>query len=89
MPMSGLELLIILAIFAAVLWPSKKGRGVAARLRGLFSGRSRTAVTRLKGEEMVRPAPPVAVKPATPPAVRIGKTRRPYLKAKAGAAGRF
>ncbi|MEK6709862.1 MAG: hypothetical protein AABZ64_04705 [Nitrospinota bacterium] len=94
--MSGLELVLVLAVFAFVLWPRKKKGGFRVTLQRWLTGqRKGTVATRIKVEEPVRPATqPQAVrveeivKPAQPPAVRIGRTRRAYIKPPAGAGTR-
>lgn len=92
MPMSGLEFVLVIVLFLAVFWPSRKGKSGLSRVRGWFAPRKQSFAPRIKVDAPLRPAPPAApaapVKPAPGPAVRIGRARRPYVKAKAGAAGR-
>ncbi|MBI3127340.1 MAG: hypothetical protein HYZ11_07025 [Candidatus Tectomicrobia bacterium] len=80
--MSGLEFLLVLALFAVVLWPSKKGKGVFSRAGGWLA-RRRTLATRIKAAEASRAAaaapPQEPVKPAPVPAVRVGRARRAYV----------
>lgn len=82
--MSGLEFILVLVLFAFVLWPSKKGRGMFSRARGWFAPRKRGSGTRIKAAEPPRAAAPAApekpVKPVAVPAVRVGRARRAYLK---------
>jgi hypothetical protein len=88
LPMSGLEIILIIGLFVIILWPSRMGKGFLSRLKSRLAPRRRTAATRIKRNEPARPASPAApekpVKPAWPPAVRVGKTRRAYGSARAG-----
>lgn len=90
MPMSGVEFLLVLAVLAIVFWPSKKGKGRLARARGWFAPCKKTSGARTRAAGLARsPAPAPReepVKPAQPPAVRVGRSRRAYVKPRAGAA---
>ena len=76
--MSGLEILIIVAIFIAVFWPSKsEGKRkfllfrIGSRLR-----RRRVPEPVVPVRKKTSDEPPLRA--AKPPAVRIGKSRRAY-----------
>jgi len=90
MPMSGLEFVLVIALFVIVLWPSKKGKGLFQRAQGWFAPRKQTLGTRIKASEPARAVAPAVpeepVKPAPVPAVRVGRARRAYIKPRAGAA---
>lgn len=90
MPMSGLEFVLVLVVLAIAFWPSKKGKGLFARARGWFAPRTKTSGARTKAAGLARPPAPAPreepVKPAQPPAVRVGRSRRAYVRPRAGAA---